>query len=95
MKIADIRDAAIVQKAATARPADAATAVDRINSSGAQNVAAAVQLSQAASMGSRAARISQLTAAVRGGGYNPNPEAIADQIMDAAQIDATLRSLLK
>jgi len=95
MKIADIRDSGIVQKAATARPADASTAVDKVNSSGAQNVAAAVLRSQGASMGSRAARLQQLTAAVRSGGYNPNPENIADQIMDAAQIDATLRSMLK
>ncbi len=43
----------------------------------------------------REAQVREIVAAVKGGTYqHPTPQEIADQIVDAAEIDARLRALL-
>ena len=44
--------------------------------------------------GARAVRLSQIEAAVRGGNYRPDPGQIAEQILNAAEVDAKLQALL-
>ena len=44
--------------------------------------------------GARAARLSQIEAAVRGGNYRPDPGQIAEQILNAAEVDAKLQAML-
>jgi anti-sigma28 factor (negative regulator of flagellin synthesis) len=44
--------------------------------------------------GARTARLSQIEAAVRGGTYRPDPGQIAEQILNAAEVDAKLQALL-
>ena len=44
--------------------------------------------------GARAVRLSQIEAAVRGGHYRPDPGQIAEQILNAAEVDARLQAML-
>jgi flagellar biosynthesis anti-sigma factor FlgM len=42
----------------------------------------------------RAAKVAQIAHAVKKGQYTPNAQAIADRILDEAQLDAKLRAML-
>jgi flagellar biosynthesis anti-sigma factor FlgM len=42
----------------------------------------------------RAARLQSLEAAIRHGHYQPNPQQIANQILEQGELDARLRALL-
>jgi hypothetical protein len=44
--------------------------------------------------GIHAERLSQLATAIKAGTYHPDPSQVADQILDAAAIDAALRNML-
>ena len=67
---------------------------DTVDASGATNVVTSIGTARAAAETDRAARLNQLAAQLKTGTYHPDPQKIADQILDAAQIDAALRSLL-
>jgi len=96
MKISDIRQIEAKAAATPAKAVDEAprAPADKVNAGGATKVAASIETSRAGAGASRAARLHQLTAQVKAGTYQPDPQRIADQILDAAQIDAALRSLL-
>ena len=44
--------------------------------------------------GAHAERLSQLATAIKAGNYHPDPSQVADQILDAAAVDAALRNML-
>jgi flagellar biosynthesis anti-sigma factor FlgM len=44
---------------------------------------------------SRAARMQELEAALKGGRYKPDAQRIADQILSAAEVDARLRAMMQ
>ncbi len=96
MKINDIAQAAAVQPKASApaQPAERPVA-DKVRAKGPDKVAEAVSIAQAASGPARAAKLAQLQALVRSGSYQPDAQKIADQILNAAQIDAALRTMLQ
>jgi hypothetical protein len=56
--------------------------------------AAAIASAASRASGTRAARLRELEAAVKSGNYRPDASQIADQILDAADVDARLRALL-
>jgi anti-sigma28 factor (negative regulator of flagellin synthesis) len=45
--------------------------------------------------GARAARFAQLATAIKSGQYRPDAGRLADQLLDAAELDARLRAMLK
>ncbi len=103
MKITDIAQAASVQpKAGTAakesersEAAAPAPVADKVRAKGAEKVADAVAVAQAAAATTRSAKLEQLRALISSGNYHPDAQRIADQILNAAQIDAALRSMLQ
>jgi anti-sigma28 factor (negative regulator of flagellin synthesis) len=44
---------------------------------------------------SRAAKLEQLEAAIKSGGYRANPQQIAEQLLSAAEVDAKLQAMLR
>jgi len=57
-------------------------------------LAAAVSRAREATGSGRAARIAELAEALRRGTYRPDPQRIADRILDDAILSARLRALL-
>jgi anti-sigma28 factor (negative regulator of flagellin synthesis) len=76
------------------RPPAAKEVADRVSVDEAHKLADQVQLARSRASGARALRLSQIEAAVRGGHYRPDPGQIAEQILNAAEIDAKLQALL-
>jgi negative regulator of flagellin synthesis FlgM len=69
-------------------------AADRVSTDDTARVAAAVaQAAQHASAG-RSAKLAAIEAAVRQGTYKPDPQHIAQQILDDAELAARLQALL-
>jgi anti-sigma28 factor (negative regulator of flagellin synthesis) len=85
-----------VEKApAVERSTQAKAVADRVSVDEAAKLADQVQVARMRAGGARSARLSQIEAAVRGGHYRPDPGQIAEQILNAAEVDATLQALLR
>jgi anti-sigma28 factor (negative regulator of flagellin synthesis) len=85
-----------VEKApAVERSTQAKAVADRVSVDEASKLADQVQVARMRAGGARSARLSQIEAAVRGGHYRPDPGQIAEQILNAAEVDATLQALLR
>jgi negative regulator of flagellin synthesis FlgM len=68
---------------------------DRVSTDDSAKIAAAVaRASQGASAG-RAAKLQSIEAAVRQGTYRPDPQRIAQQILDDAELAARLQALFR
>jgi anti-sigma28 factor (negative regulator of flagellin synthesis) len=82
-----------VERAAPIAPTPAlATRPDRVTVERNPNVQAVASAASSAS-GARAVRFRQLETAIKAGTYRPDPSQVADQILDAAAIDAKLSTL--
>jgi negative regulator of flagellin synthesis FlgM len=57
-------------------------------------VAAAIEQAQASSSTARSARLQELEAAIRQGTYKPDPQRIAERILESAEIAARVRASL-
>lgn len=68
--------------------------VDRVSTAESQRIEAAVEKSRSQSGAERAAQLRELAEQVKKGQYTPNPQRIADRIMESAELAARLRSLL-
>ena len=80
--------------AAPAKPAGDKTAVrpqaDKVSLDGAKQVEAIVQAVQTSMGVDRSARLQELEAAIRQGGYKPDAGQLAEKIVQAAEVDARL-----
>lgn len=67
---------------------------DRVSTSESAKVASAVAEAAQGAGATRAARLRQIEAAVRQGVYRPDPQRIAQQILNEAEIAAKVQALL-
>ncbi len=70
-------------------------ASDTVTTESKAELEAAVAAARQAVGQNRAARLEAIEAAVRNGSYRPDPQRIAQQILDDAELSAVLQSLLK
>jgi negative regulator of flagellin synthesis FlgM len=80
-----------------ARPAATAAPpaiLDKVTLPPAQVGSDSVELARSAAASGRATQLRAVEAAVRSGTYQPNPEQIANQILNEAEVDAQLRAML-
>lgn len=77
------------------RSTQAKAVADKVSVDEASKLADQVQVARMRAGGARAARLSQIESAVRGGQYRPDPGQIAEQILNAAEIDAKLQAMLE
>ena len=75
---------AIEQAPALERTAQARAVADKVSVDEAAKLAEHVEFAKLRAGGARAARLSQIEAAVRAGHYRPDPGQIAEQILSAA-----------
>jgi anti-sigma28 factor (negative regulator of flagellin synthesis) len=84
-----------IEKAPTVERATEAKAVaDKVSVDEANKLAEQVQVAKTRAGGARSARLAQIESAVRGGHYRPDPGQIAEQILNAAEVDAKLQAML-
>jgi anti-sigma28 factor (negative regulator of flagellin synthesis) len=98
MKIIDVRQVGSVGPSPqldSAKGAQQKPAADRVEAAATRAVQEAITKAQISSNTSRSARLRQIEALVKSGAYRPDPAQIAEQILDAAEIDANLLALLR
>ena len=77
------------------RPSRAEREGDRVSTDDTAKVAVAISQASASAGSARAAKLQAIEAAVRQGTYRPDPQRIATQILDDAELAARLQALLK
>jgi negative regulator of flagellin synthesis FlgM len=77
------------------RPAPAEREGDRVSTDDTAKVAAAVARASAAAGSARASHLQAIETAVRQGTYRPDPQRIAEQILDDAELAARLQALFR
>jgi len=85
---------AVKEAPAVERATQPKAVADRVSVDEAAKLADHVSSMRLRAGGARAARLSQIEAAVRGGHYQPDPGQIAEQILNAAEVDAKLQAML-
>jgi len=68
---------------------------DRVTVNGSREVEVAVSTAKASQTASRPERLKALEARVRAGEYHPDPSRVAEEILQDAEVDARLQSLLR
>lgn len=66
---------------------------DRVSTEASASVAAAVAEASSAAPAAREAKLQAIAAAVKGGTYRPDPQRIAQEILDDAELAARLHAL--
>ena len=66
---------------------------DKVSVEGARQVEAVVQAVQTTMRADRASRLQELETAIRQGGYRPDVGQLAERIVQAAEVDARLRTI--
>ncbi len=96
MKVTDPKSLAAVgpQKAGTEAPIRKAAPVETVSTVHSQQLQATVAHVQTQLPVDRAARVREIALAVKRGQYQPNPQQIAERIVDQAELEARLRALL-
>jgi len=98
MKVKDASELRRVDGGRTAEPKRQEAhpaAADKVSTEDRQRLDAAIATARAAVGGSRAVRLETIEAAVRQGLFKPDPQRIAQKIMDDAELTAVLQMLLK
>lgn len=98
-----IKDASNIDQlalvAGSKKQAKASTEVEereeKVSTTQSEEVAKAITTAQASTKASRAEVVAALATAVRQGTYKPDPQKIAQQILDDAEMIAKLQAMLK
>jgi negative regulator of flagellin synthesis FlgM len=77
------------------RPATAERGGDRVSTTDSAKVATAVARASASAASARSSKLKAIEVAVRQGTYRPDPQRIAEQILDDAELAARLQALFK
>lgn len=94
MKVRDLKEIAPLQSTTTAAPA-ARTREDRVSIERTRELKQTIDNARVSAGAGRAAHLAALEASIANGTFKPNPQQIADKILQAAEVDAQLRNLLK
>ncbi len=82
-------------KKKTEAPASSASTSDKVSTEVRAQVAAAAQAARQQAGSDRTVRLEAIEAAVRQGAFKPDPNRIAQRILDDAELTATIQALLK
>lgn len=95
MKINDTHTAVPLQSTTTqAAPARAREEQDRVSLERTKALEADINQAKASAGASRAAQLQALENAIRNGTFKPSPQQLAEKLLQSAELDARLRSLL-
>jgi negative regulator of flagellin synthesis FlgM len=96
MKVREAKEVQGVERApAPAEKAPTRNAHDRVTVDEAHKAQELVTAAKHHAGHTRAARMQELETALRSGSYRPDAQRIANQILDAAEVDARLRAMMQ
>lgn len=77
------------------RPPAGREKVDKVSTAQTEEVSRAVALARQAATGARSAKLDAIEAQIRNGTFKPSPSAIAERLLQAAEIEATIQAALR
>jgi anti-sigma28 factor (negative regulator of flagellin synthesis) len=100
MKVKESGDIRPVSSSSTSDPSRAAQSreaagKERVSTEESAKLVAALEVAKQSLGASHSARLASIEAAVRSGAFKPDPQRIASQILDEAEITAMLQAMLK
>ncbi len=98
-----VKDASEIRRLDASRPAESKatrseaskSSSDKVSTDSKAQVEAAITKAQASLGASKGVRLEAIAAAVRDGTIKPDPQRIAQKILDEAELTAVLQSMLK
>jgi anti-sigma28 factor (negative regulator of flagellin synthesis) len=94
MKVTDTTPIGAVDRVAGNESAAAPPPTDKVDVRASREAQASVAAAQSAAGSARIGRLKQIEQQVRSGGFKPNPSQVADEILQAAEVDAKLREMI-
>jgi len=67
---------------------------DKVDVRASREAQASVASARSAASSKRMGRLKEIEQQVRSGGFKPNPSQVADEILQAAEVDAKLREMI-
>jgi negative regulator of flagellin synthesis FlgM len=98
-----VKDASEIRRVETNKPVESkrsaaretAGTSDKVTTEASAKVEAAISSAQTALGATRTVRLEAIEAAIRQGTFKPDPQRIAERILEDAELTAALRSMLK
>jgi negative regulator of flagellin synthesis FlgM len=97
-----VKDASEIRRLDASRPAESKStrsgsksSSDKVSTSSKAQVEAAITTAQASLGANKGVQLEAIAAAVRDGTFKPDPQRIAQKILDDAELTAVLQSMLK
>ncbi len=94
-KTGEVGAVAPTEKVAEGRPATPIEKKDKVSKEKTEEVNRAIAVARQSASGARAANLDQIEAQIRAGTFKPSPSAIAERLLQAAEIQATIQAALR
>jgi anti-sigma28 factor (negative regulator of flagellin synthesis) len=94
MKVTDTKPVSAVDRIAGGEAPAAAQPRDKVDVRASRDAQASVATARSAASSRRIGRLKEIEQQVRSGGFRPNPSQVADEILQAAEVDAKLREMI-
>jgi anti-sigma28 factor (negative regulator of flagellin synthesis) len=94
MKVTDTKPVGAVERIASGDAPVAAHPHDKVDVRASREAQASVASARSAASSKRISRLKEIEQQVRSGGFKPNPSQVADEILQAAEVDAKLREMI-
>ena len=95
MKITDAKPVGGVERVTSSDPPVVTQPKDRVTVSESREVQASVASAQGSANRARPGRLKEIEQQVRAGAYHPDPSRVAEEILQEAEVEARLQSLLR
>jgi negative regulator of flagellin synthesis FlgM len=98
-----VKDASEIRRLDASRPAESkptrseakTSSSDKVSTDSRTQIEAAITTAKASLGGNKGVRLEAIAAAVRDGTFKPDPQRIAQKILDEAELTAMLQTMLK
>ena len=94
MKVTDTKPVGAVDRIAGSDAPVAAPPKDRVDVRASREAQSSVAAARSAAGSARMNRLKEIEQQVRSGGFKPDPSKVADEILQAAEVDAKLREMI-
>jgi anti-sigma28 factor (negative regulator of flagellin synthesis) len=94
MKVTDTKPVGAVDRIAGSDAPVAPPPKDKVDVRASREAQASVASARSAAGSQRISRLKEIEQQVRSGGFKPNPSQVADEILQAAEVDAKLREMI-
>jgi anti-sigma28 factor (negative regulator of flagellin synthesis) len=94
MKVTETKPVGSVDRIVGSDAAVAAPPKDRVDVTASRDAQSSVAAARSSASSARISRLKEIEQQVRSGGFRPNPSKVADEILQAAEVDAKLREMI-